>query len=233
LLTKIDGDSVEVVSGDVILDTKDAKVNEIDIGFANRILEVISNPNMAYILLVIGMMGLYFEFSNPGAIVPGVVGGICLILAFFAFQTLPINYAGLALMILAVILFLLEIKVTSHGVLAIGGTVSLLLGSLMLIDSDLPYLQISLSVIIPVVIFTAAFFMFAIFFALKAHKRKIATGEAGLIGETATVTEMDNGQGTVFVHGEYWQALSTDDFPKGTKVKIIGVEGMFVKVDKL
>ena len=233
LLTKIDGDSVEVVSGDVILDTKDAKVNEIDIGFANRILEVISNPNMAYILLVIGMMGLYFEFSNPGAIVPGVVGGICLILAFFAFQTLPINYAGLALMILAVILFLLEIKVTSHGVLAIGGTVSLLLGSLMLIDSDLPYLQISLSVIIPVVIFTAAFFVFAIYFALKAHKRKIATGEAGLIGETATVTEMDNGQGTVFVHGEYWQALSTDDFPKGTKVKIIGVEGMFVKVDKL
>jgi len=233
LLSQIDGDTVEVISGEVVLHTKDADVNAIDIGFANRILEVISNPNIAYILLTIGMMGLYFEFSNPGAIVPGVVGGICLILAFFAFQTLPINYAGLALMILAVILFLLEIKVTSYGVLAIGGTVSLFLGSLMLIESDLPYMQISLSVIIPVVTITAAFFIFAIYFALKTYKRKVATGEAGLVGETATVTEMNDCQGTVFVHGEYWQAISTEDFPRGTRVRIIGVEGMFVKIDKL
>ncbi|HHI02176.1 MAG TPA: nodulation protein NfeD, partial [candidate division Zixibacteria bacterium] len=233
LLRQIDGDTIEVISGDVVLNTKDARVNEIDIGFANRFLEVISNPNIAYILMVIGMMGLYFEFSNPGAIVPGVVGGISLILAFFAFQTLPINYAGLALMIMAVILFLLEIKVTSHGILAIGGTISLFLGSLMLIDSDLPYMQISLSVIIPVVIITAGFFLFAIYFAVKAHKRKVATGEAGLIGETATVTDMTDGKGTVFVHGEYWQALGTEDFPQGERVKIIGIEGMFVKVDKL
>jgi len=233
LLSQIDSDTVEVISGDVVLHTKDADVNSIDIGFANRVLQVISNPNIAYILLTIGMMGLYFEFSNPGAIVPGVVGGISLILAFFAFQTLPINYAGLALMILAVILFLLEIKVVSHGVLAIGGVISLFLGSLMLIDSDLPYMQISLSVIIPVVFITAGFFIFAIYFALKAHKHKVATGEAGLVGETAIVTELIDCQGTVFVHGEYWQAISTEDFPKGTRVKIIGVEGMFVKIDKL
>lgn len=233
LLQKIDGDTVEVISGDVVLDTKNAEIKNIDIGFANKILEVISNPNIAYILLTIGMMGLYFEFSNPGAIVPGVVGGICLILAFFALQTLPINYAGLALMILAVILFILELKVTSHGVLAIGGTISLLLGSLMLIDSEVPYMRISLSVIIPVVVATAGFFIFAIYFALKAQRRKVATGEAGLIGETATVKELTDGKGTVFVHGEYWQALSTEDFPAGTKVKVIDVEGMFLKVDKL
>jgi len=233
LLDKIDGDTAAVITGDVVLNTKHAEIRNIDIGFANRILEVISDPNIAYILLTIGMMGLYFEFSNPGAIVPGVVGGICLILAFFAMQTLPINYAGLALMILAIILFILELKVTSHGVLAIGGTISLLLGSLMLIDSEVPYMRISLSVIIPVVLATAGFFIFALYFALKAQRRKVATGEPGLIGEAATVKDLTDGKGTVFVHGEYWQALSTEDFPAGTKVKVIGVEGMFLKVDKL
>jgi membrane-bound serine protease (ClpP class) len=233
LLAQIDGDTVEVISGEVILETKNSRVNEIDIGFGNRILEVLSNPNIAYILLTIGMMGLYFEFSNPGAIVPGVVGGICLILAFFAFQTLPINYAGLALMILAIILFILELKVTSHGILAIGGTISLFLGSIMLIDSDLPYMKISLTLIIPVVIATAGFFLFAIYFALKAHRRKVTTGESGLVGEVAVIREMKNGEGVVFVHGEYWKALGTEDFSKGTKVKIIDVDGMHVKVDRI
>lgn len=233
LLEKINGDTVEVVSGEVVLVTKGAATKEIDIGFANKILNVLSNPNIAYILLMIGMMGIYFELSNPGNVFPGVVGAICLILAFFAFQTLPINYAGLALMILSAILFLLEIKVVSHGILAIGGTISLLLGSLMLIDSDVPYLQISLSVIIPAVIATVAFFIFAIYFAIKAQKRRVTTGEAGLVGGTAEVKQMKNGKGVVFVHGEYWQALGTEDFPDGTKVKIIGVEGMVLKVDKL
>jgi membrane-bound serine protease (ClpP class) len=233
LLAKIDGDTVEVISGKVVLHTKDAKVENIDIGIANRILEVISNPNIAYILLTIGMMGIYFEFSNPGAIIPGVVGGISLILAFFAMQTLPINYAGLALMFLAIILFILELKVTSHGGLAIGGIISLFLGSLMLIDSEVPYMKISLSVIIPVVIGTAGFFIFAIYFALKAQNRKVTTGDAGLVGEIATVKEMINGKGTVFVHGEYWQAFGTEDFPVGSRVKVISVEGMFVKVDKI
>ncbi len=233
LLEKIDGDTVEVVSGEIVLMTKGAEVREIDIGFANKILNILSNPNIAYILLMIGMMGIYFELSNPGNIFPGVAGAICLILAFFAFQTLPINYAGLALMILSAILFLLEIKIISHGILAIGGTISLLLGSLMLINSDVPYLQISLSVIIPAVVATVAFFIFAIYFAIKAQKRKVITGKAGLVGEVAEVKQMKNGEGLVFVHGEYWQALGTEDFPKGTKVKIIGVEGMVLKVDKL
>jgi len=233
LLTKVDGDTVEVLSGKVVLNVKDAVVEEVKKGFANSILEVISNPNIAYILMAIGMMGLYFEFSNPGAIIPGIVGGICLILAFFAMQTLPINYAGVALIILALILFFLELYITSHGILAVGGTLSLFLGSLMLIDSEVPYMRISLSVIIPVVLVTAGFFIFAIYFALKAQRRKVTTGDAGLIGEMATVKDMNDGKGIVFVHGEYWQAFSTDDFPIGTKVKVIGVEGMFLKVDKL
>jgi membrane-bound serine protease (ClpP class) len=233
LLEKIDGDTVEVVSGKVVLNTKGAKVNTKDIGFANKILNVISNPNIAYILLTLGMMGLYFEFSNPGAIFPGVIGGICLIMAFFAMQTLPINYAGLALMILAVILFILELKVVSHGLLAIGGTISLLLGSLMLIDSDVPYLRVSLSVIIPTVIVTVAFFLFAIYFALKAQKRKVVTGEAGIVGERGEVKDMKNGKGMVYVHGEYWKAEAAEDYPPGTPVKVVKVDGMILKVEKI
>ncbi len=233
LLEKIDGDTVEVVSGKVVLNTKGAKVNTKDIGFANKILNVISNPNIAYILLTLGMMGLYFEFSNPGAIFPGVIGGICLIMAFFAMQTLPINYAGLALMILAVILFILELKVVSHGLLAIGGTISLLLGSLMLIDSDVPYLRVSLSVIIPTVIVTVAFFLFAIYFALKAQKRKVVTGESGIVGERGEVKEMKNGKGMVFVMGEYWKAEAAEDYPPGTPVKVVKVDGLILRVEKI
>ena len=233
LLDKIDGDTVDLVSGKVVLDTKEAEVKKIEIGFADKILNVISNPNIAYILLTLGMMGLYFEFSNPGAIVPGVVGGICLILSFFALQTLPINYAGLALMILAVIMFLLELKVTSHGILAIGGTISLLLGSLMLIDSDVPYLRVSLAVIIPTVIVTVAFFLFAIYFALRAQKRKVVTGEAGIVGETGEIREMKDGRGKVFVHGGYWTATAAEDLPSGTRVKVVAVEGMILKVEKI
>jgi membrane-bound serine protease (ClpP class) len=232
LLDKIDGDTVEVVSGKVVLHTKGVKVNNIEIGISNKILNVISNPNIAYILLTLGMMGLYFEFSNPGAIFPGVIGGICLIMAFFAMQTLPINYAGLALMILAVILFILELKVTSHGVLAIGGTISLLLGSLMLIDSDLPYMRVSLAVIIPTVIVTAAFFLFAIYFALKAQKRRVVTGEAGIIGEIGEIKEMKDGKGIVFVHGENWKAEANEDLPSGTAVRVVQVDSMTLKVEK-
>jgi membrane-bound serine protease (ClpP class) len=233
LLDKIDGDTVDVVSGKFVLHTKGATIKDLKMGITNKILNVISNPNIAYILLTLGMMGLYFEFSNPGAIAPGVFGGICLLLAFFALQTLPINYAGLALMILAVILFLLELKITSHGILAVGGTISLFLGSLMLINSDVPYLRVSLAVIIPTVIATVAFFLFAIYFALKAQKRKVVTGNAGLVGEIGEIREMSSGHGLVFIHGEYWKAEAPEDYPAGTKVKIVRVDGMIVKVEKI
>jgi len=234
LLAKIDGDTVETVSGTMVLKTESAEIKHIEPSFSDKILGVLSNPNIAYILLTLGMMGLYFEFSNPGAIVPGVVGGICLILAFFAMQTLPINYAGLALMLLSAVLFLLEIKVVSHGILAIGGTISLILGSLMLIDADVPAMRISLSVIIPTVIFTVAFFLFVLYFAIKAQKRKVVTGPAGIIGEIAEVKSMEGGKGMVFVHGEYWKAESpTPDLPAGAKVKVVGIEGMTLKVEKI
>ncbi len=210
LISKIDGDTVELITGPYVIHSKNAKVVPFKIGFSNSILEVLSDPNIAYILMAIGMLGLYFEFANPGAILPGVVGGISLILALFSFQALPINFAGVLLIILAMILFLLELKITSHGVLGGGGVLALFLGSLMLVnDTEFPYKGISLSVIIPTVLVFTAFFFLAGYLALKAHKRKVATGDAGLkneIGVTKSYRWPDGG--TVFIHGEIWKASS-------------------------
>jgi membrane-bound serine protease (ClpP class) len=233
LLNKCDGRAVELPDTSVTLATEGAEVKRIKISFANRILEVISNPNIAYILMTIGMMGLYFEFANPGAIIPGVVGAICLLLAFFAFSTLPINYAGLLLIILGVILFIAELKVVSHGVLTIGGIVSLFLGSMMLIETDVPYMDISLSVIIPMVAVTAAFFIFAIWLALRAQSRKVATGVEGMVGELGTASTDIAAGGTVHIHGEYWNAQSEKPITKGDRIRVVGIEGLVLKVEKL
>ena len=169
LLEQIDGKKIKLIEDqEKTLSTKGVVLNRIEISWRDRILEVITNPNIAYILYTLGMLGLFFELSNPGAIFPGIIGGICLILAFFAFQSLPINYAGVLLMVLALILFLLEIKVPSHGALTIGGIISMLLGSLLLIDSPFPYMRVSLSLILVAVISTALFFIFAVGMGIKA-----------------------------------------------------------------
>jgi len=232
LLNKCDGRAVELPDTSVILATKGAEVKRIEISFANRVLDVISNPNIAYILMTIGMMGLYFEFANPGAIIPGVVGAICLLLAFFAFSTLPINYAGLLLIILGVILFVAELKIASHGVLTIGAIASLFFGSIMLIETDVPYMNISLSVIIPMVATIAAFFIFAIWLALRAQGRKVATGVEGMVGEVGTASTDISESGTVYIHGEYWNAQSEKPITKGDRIRVVGVDGLVLKVEK-
>ncbi len=232
LLNKCDGRAVELPDTSVILATKGAEVKRIEISFANRVLDVISNPNIAYILMTIGMMGLYFEFANPGAIIPGVVGAICLLLAFFAFSTLPINYAGLLLIILGVILFVAELKIVSHGVLTIGAIASLFFGSIMLIETDVPYMNISLSVIIPMVATIAAFFIFAIWLALRAQGRKVATGAEGMVGEVGTASTDISESGTVYIHGEYWNAQSEKPITKGDRIRVVGVDGLVLKVEK-
>jgi len=232
LLNKCDGRAVELPDTSVILATKGAEVKRIEISFANRVLDVISNPNIAYILMTIGMMGLYFEFANPGAIIPGVVGAICLLLAFFAFSTLPINYAGLLLIILGVILFVAELKIASHGVLTIGAIASLFFGSIMLIETDVPYMNISLSVIIPMVATIAAFFIFAIWLALRAQGRKVATGAEGMVEEVGTASTDISESGTVYIHGEYWNAQSEKPITKGDRIRVVGVDGLVLKVEK-
>jgi membrane-bound serine protease (ClpP class) len=183
--------------------------------------------------MMVGLLGIYFELSNPGAIFPGVIGGISLILAFFSFQTLPINYAGILLIIMALVLFILEIKVTSFGMLSIGGIISLTLGSLMLFDSPVPFLRVSLDVIIPVVTTTSACFILVVYLAIKAHRRKPTTGREGLVGEKGIVKSKIDPQGKVFVHGEYWDAVSDEIIPEGTKVKVIEVKDIEIKVKKV
>ena len=233
LLEQIDGKKIKLIEDqEKTLSTKGVVLNRIEISWRDRILEVITNPNIAYILYTLGMLGLFFELSNPGAIFPGIIGGICLILAFFAFQSLPINYAGVLLMILALILFLLEIKIPSHGALTIGGIISMLLGSLLLIDSPFPYMRVSLSLILVIVISTALFFIFAVGMGLKAQRRKPTTGEVGLIGQIAVARSPLDLEGTVFVEGELWKAISDQPVQTGEKVRILAVEHLTLKVTK-
>jgi membrane-bound serine protease (ClpP class) len=232
LLTQIDGHKVSTALGDKTLFTKNAATTRIEMGLREKILDTLSNPNIAYILMMAGLLGLYFELSNPGAIFPGIVGGISLILAFFAFQTLPVNYAGILLILLAVILFILEIKVTSFGMLSVGGIIALFLGSLMLFDSPAPFLRVSLDTIIPVVAVTSGLLILAISLAIKAQRRKPTTGKEGLLGEIGVAKSTIDPQGKVFIHGEYWDATSDEPIPEGTRVKAIEVNNIVIKVKK-
>jgi len=233
LLEKIDGQTVEKSRGTINLATRGLKINFLEMGFRERFLAVLSNPNIAYILMMIGLIGLYFELSNPGAIFPGVIGGICLILALFAFRTLPVNYAGILLILLGVIFFIAEIKIPSYGLLTIGGLLSLVLGSIMLFESPIPALRASLSVIIPTILFTAAFFIFAVTMALRAQMAKPASGAEGLIGETGVARTQLDPEGKVFIHGEIWNAYSEGLVGEGEKIRVLKTEGLKLRVEKM
>jgi membrane-bound serine protease (ClpP class) len=200
-------------------------------GLRHRVLDVISDPNIAYILMLLGFYGIFFELTNPGAIFPGVVGGICLILAFYAFQTLPVNYAGMLLILLGVVLFILEISVTSYGALTIGGIIAMVLGSLMLFEDAGPFVKLSIYTILPAVVVTAVFFTIVIGLAWKAFRSKPTTGREGLVGvEGTAASEVTSGGGTVKVHGEIWSAVSEEPIQADTKVVVESVEGLKLKV---
>ncbi len=234
LLSVIDGKEVDMDDQKYILHTENAEIITIRMNWRFRILDKISDPNIAYILMLLGMYGIIFELSNPGSVLPGIVGVIFLILAFFAMQTLPLNYAGLMLIIFAIILFLLEIKVVSYGLLSIGGVISMLLGSLMLFDSPEPFFKVSLSVILPAVILTAAFFLFAIGFGLKAQKQKPVSGAEGIIGEVGVAIEKISPEGRIKVHGEFWNAVAESPIKPKEKVKVCAVlDGLMLKVEPL
>ena len=190
-------------------------------GVRQKILSALSDPNIAYILLLIGLAGLYFEFSNPGVILPGVIGGISLIMAFFAMQTLPVNYAGVALILFSIILFIAEIKVISHGILTIGGIVSLVIGSLMLFQAPDPSLRVSWSVLIPAVTITSLFFIVVIAIAVKAQLRPRQGGQEGMQGEEGSGdNRYHSTEGKVLIHGEHWNAIS--DVPDNQGVEECG-----------
>ena len=232
LLAKIDGKTVLLPSGEVLLNTKGAIINEKKMGLRERILTTLSDPNIAYLLLMIGLAGLYFEFAHPGAILPGVIGGISLILAFFALQTLPVNFAGVLLIIFGIILFIAEIKIVSHGMLTIAGVISLVLGSLMLFESPIPALRVSLKVMVPTIVITTLFFVSVIGLAIKAQMRKPATGVEGMIGEKGDAITFVHEDGKVFIKGERWNAYSKDMIEVGEKVKVVGMKGLRLEVEK-
>ena len=234
LLAMIDGKEVTLEGGKKIkLSTKNAAVNKIEMGTRQKILAAISDPNIAYILLLIGLAGLYFEFSNPGAILPGVIGGISLLMAFFGLATLPVNYTGILLILFGIILFIAEIKVMSNGILTIGGIISLAMGSLIMFETPEPALRISLQVFIPALLLVSGFFIVVIWMAIKAQMRRPYTGvEAMVEGRGEAVTDITN-EGSVFYQGEYWKAQSQNPIPKGAKVKIIEVDGLKLTVEEI
>lgn len=236
LLNQVDGKIISLQQGTVTLHTKAAKVEVYSMNFFQQFLHIISDPSIAYILLLLGLFGILLEFFNPGAIVPGVVGGISLILAYYAMHTLPINFAGLALILFALILFLLEIKIVSHGVLAIGGVVSLLLGSLMLIKpgSALELAAISRPVIIAATAVASLLFLFIIGAGIKAQRHKVVTGLEALIGDTGEVITILSPTGTVQVQGEIWNAESmAGTINPGEKVRIKEMKNLKLYVEPI
>ena len=234
LLEKIDGRVVKMPKGTVTLATRGAVVRPIEIGFRDRFLNVITDPNVAYVLMMLGMLGLFFELSNPGVILPGVVGGISLILAFFAFQSLPINYAGLLLIVFGVILLIAEIKIVSHGVLAIGGIVAMALGSMMLFDApEVGAFRISWWVIGPTVGAMAGIFLFVVAAGVRALARRPLMGASGLIGQTGVATGPLAPGGQIKLGGEIWQAVAEGGpVADGMPVRVVDVQGLTLKVVK-
>jgi membrane-bound serine protease (ClpP class) len=233
LLEKIDGSEVITASGAVVLHTKQARIERREMTSRQKILKTISNPNIAYILMMLGFFGLLFEVTHAGVGFPGIAGAICLILAFYAFQTLPVNYAGVLLIILALVLFVAEAKITSYGLLTIGGLVCMTLGSLMLIDTPYDFLKISGGVIFAVVFTTAAVVVFLVTLIVRAHSRKSVTGEEGLVGLFGDAQTEISTEGKVYVHGEIWNARSSDPINKGTRVRVVSVDGMTVVVESV
>lgn len=232
LIGKIHGKKIQKNNKEEVLSITGIPIVYLKENMRHRILKTLSDPNIAYILMMIGMTGLFFELAHPGAIFPGVIGGICLILAFFAFHTLPINYAGILLILLAIILFILEVKVTSFGLLGIAGIICFILGSLMLFR--LPsYMGISWKTIIPTVAAVSIFFLFIATLAFKAYLSKPRTGMKGLVGTEGVVKKKIVGEGKVFVHGEYWDAESEEVIEVGDKIEVTDARHLKLKVRRV
>ena len=235
IIAHFDGQTLKRFNGETVeLRLRGEAVVDIPMTARQKFLLTISNPNLAYILLMLGLLGLYFEFAHPGAILPGVLGGISLLLAIFSFQILPINYVALLLILLAIGLFILEVKVQSFGILGAGGIIAMVIGSVMLIDSPIPELQPSLKIIIPLAVGLSLIFLFLLFLVVRAHSRKATTGKEGLVGEIGTAQTDLSPEGKVFVHGEIWNAEAAEPIAKGSKVRVTQVlDSLKIRVDKL
>jgi membrane-bound serine protease (ClpP class) len=230
LIRKIDGRDIKDKGRLKLTEAKKVVLSET---LRDKILRTISDPNIAYILLMIGLAGLYFELSHPGAIFPGAIGGISIVLAFFALQALPINTAGILLILLAIVFFVLEMKIASYGLLSIAGIVTLVLGSLMLFKSSSPEMRLSLAVLITTIVLVSGFFILVASLVFRAQVSKPRTGSSGMIGEIGIVRQALTPEGKVFVHGELWKATAKLPIVEGTRVKVIGIENLVLEVEPL
>ncbi len=233
LFSQIEGKTFKTSKGEMKISLLNAKRVEYKMGFRREFIYILTNPTIFYLLLMLGIAGIYFELSNPGAIFPGVIGGISIILALYASQSIPINFAGVLLILLAVILFILEIKITSYGLLTIGGVLSLFLGSMMLFKSNLEFQRPSMWTIILTVICVAAFFIAVIALAAKAYLRTPSTGKEGIVGKRGVAkTDIDEEGGKAYVYGEWWEATSDAPIKKGSKVEVVESVDLGVRVKK-
>jgi len=234
LLKKIDGREVVKFGRKITVRTEGAEVVYVQESLKEELLKILTNPTVAYLLLMLGFYGLFFELYNPGAVIPGVVGAICLLLGLYGLATISMNWLGLLLILLGILLFALELITPTFGALAIGGIVSLALGSLFLIDPESPYGELPRSVIVAVVVASALFFMVAGRLGLKAQKRRKLTGAEAMVGEEGeALTDFRKGRGKVFVHGEIWNAVGEEGIKKGDRVRVIGVEGLRLRVERI
>ncbi|MCP4231077.1 MAG: nodulation protein NfeD [bacterium] len=233
LIAQCNGTTLDINGIKTTLKLDDYAIETLKPGIRQQFLAVITNPNIAYLLMIIGFYGLVYELAHPGAIFPGVVGAICILLGLYGLATLPVNYAGVGLLLLALILFILEVKITSYGMLTVGGVIAMVLGSALLIKSPAPFLRVSWAVIIPAVLSTVTFFAFLAYLVVRTHKRKPTTGDAGMIGKLGKATTPVGPEGgQVFVNGEHWRATSDEDIALGEAIEVVATEGLELTVKK-
>ena len=231
LLEKLEGRTVTLGSGHTVtLHTRGAVVVKTPISLRIKILNTLSDPNIAYLLMMLGFYGILFELMHPGAILPGVIGGLALLVGLFALQTLPVNYVGILLILFAMLLFILDVKAPSHGTLTIGGVISFILGSVMLMRVHGSGIHVAGGVVAATTVVTVLFFGTIVAAAFRARRLPVTTGRQGLLGEPGTVTEALEPRGTVFVHGTYWSAEASESLPPGTPIRVVAVNGLTLQV---
>lgn len=234
LLAKVDGKKIKKFGKEIELRTKGESLYTVELNLKESILKLLSNPTVAYLLLMIGFYGIFFELYNPGSIIPGTVGAISLALALYSLNIISVNWLGLILILIGILFFIIEILTPTFGGIAIAGVISLLIGSIILVSPDSPYGDISLSVIIPTVILSTSFFIAVAYFGLKAQREKPKTGEESMAGKEALAhTEIDENGGYVMLDGELWKAVSDSNIDKGSKVRVVEVKGLTLKVEKV
>lgn len=235
LLLKLDGKKIKKQGKEITLNTKNQTIRQIELNLKETILKILSNPTVAYFLLMIGFYGLFFELYNPGSIIPGTIGAISLALALYSLNIISVNWLGLILILLGILFFIIEIITPTFGGIAIAGVVSLLIGSIILVSPDSPYGDISLSIIIPMVLLSAIFFLTVAYFGIKAQRQKAKTGEESMIGKVGiaqTDIEADKG-GYILLEGELWKAVSEEKIEKGQRVEVVETHGLILKVKKI